>query len=56
MQSCYGFRDANVGLFLDIRERGLPAVSVEALDLEVNFRSRRGRCHRWRERLRGKRG
>jgi ATP-dependent helicase/nuclease subunit A len=42
MQSCYGFRDANVGIFLDLRSHGLPAVSLEALDLTVNFRSRAG--------------
>lgn len=42
MQSCYGFRDANVGIFLDIRTHGLPAVKPQALDLSVNFRSRAG--------------
>jgi ATP-dependent helicase/nuclease subunit A len=42
MQSCYGFRDANVGIFLDVRHQGLPSVAVEPLDLRVNFRSRAG--------------
>lgn len=42
MQSCYGFRDANVGIFLDVRNYGLPAVSIEPLDLRVNFRSEAG--------------
>ncbi|WP_111640794.1 UvrD-helicase domain-containing protein [Marinimicrobium alkaliphilum] len=39
MQSCYGFRDANVGLFLDARQHGIGEVALEALDLTVNFRS-----------------
>ncbi len=39
MQSCYGFRDANVGLFLDARRQGIGQVAMEALDLQVNFRS-----------------
>lgn len=39
MQSIYSFRDANVGLFLNLREHGLPNVEVEPLDLTVNFRS-----------------
>ncbi len=42
MQSCYGFRDANVGIFLDVRKQGLASVAVEPLDLRVNFRSRPG--------------
>ncbi|OMH32641.1 exodeoxyribonuclease V subunit beta [Motiliproteus sp. MSK22-1] len=41
MQSCYGFRDANVGLFLDARKHGLGDVQLEASDLCVNFRSQR---------------
>ena len=40
MQSCYGFRNANVGIFLDLRKHGLPSVKTEPLDLSVNFRSR----------------
>ncbi|MGD8176717.1 UvrD-helicase domain-containing protein [Marinimicrobium sp. ARAG 43.8] len=39
MQSCYGFRDANVGLFLDARAHGVGQVPMTALDLTVNFRS-----------------
>jgi len=39
MQSCYGFRDANVGLFLNARRQGIGAVPLTALDLQVNFRS-----------------
>ncbi|WP_346836483.1 UvrD-helicase domain-containing protein [Microbulbifer sp. SAOS-129_SWC] len=39
MQSCYGFRNANVGIFLDARARGIGEVELEPLDLQVNFRS-----------------
>ena len=43
MQSCYGFRNANVGIFLDARARGIGhednRVALEPLDLQVNFRS-----------------
>ncbi|SDZ83238.1 UvrD-helicase domain-containing protein [Microbulbifer marinus] len=39
MQSCYGFRNANVGIFLDARARGIGEVQLEPLDLQVNFRS-----------------
>ncbi|WP_323844477.1 UvrD-helicase domain-containing protein [Microbulbifer magnicolonia] len=43
MQSCYGFRNANVGIFLDARSRGIghgsDKVPLQALDLQVNFRS-----------------
>ncbi len=39
MQSCYGFRNANVGIFLDVRNRGLGEVNVKPLELSVNFRS-----------------
>ncbi len=41
MQSIYRFRDAEVGLFLDVRERGLGSVRLERIDLGVNFRSTR---------------
>ncbi|WP_020209536.1 UvrD-helicase domain-containing protein [Gilvimarinus chinensis] len=40
MQSCYGFRNANVGLFLQARSHGIGSVSLTPLDLTVNFRSR----------------
>lgn len=39
MQSCYGFRDANVGIFLQARRQGIGTVPLKALDLCVNFRS-----------------
>ena len=38
MQSCYGFRNANVGLFLRARER-VASLPMELLQLQVNFRS-----------------
>lgn len=38
MQSCYGFRNANVGLFLRAREQ-VANVKMELLQLQVNFRS-----------------
>jgi ATP-dependent exoDNAse (exonuclease V) beta subunit len=41
MQSIYRFRDAEVGLFLDVRDRGLGPVRLERIDLGVNFRSTR---------------
>ena len=40
MQSIYGFRQANVGLFLSIRSAGLGEVRLEPLTLTANFRSR----------------
>ncbi len=39
MQSIYRFRNAEVGLFLDIRARGLGDLPLEPLTLAVNFRS-----------------
>lgn len=42
MQSCYGFRNANVGLFLDARRQGIGSVDLQPLDLRVNFRSQAG--------------
>ncbi len=42
MQSCYGFRDANVGIFLDAQDHGIGAVQLENLELTVNFRSQSG--------------
>ncbi len=42
MQSIYGFRDANVGLFLLAQERGFNGVVPARLQLLCNFRSRAG--------------
>lgn len=39
MQSIYGFRNAEVGLFLHAWEHGLPEVRLQQLTLERNFRS-----------------
>ncbi len=39
MQSCYGFRNANVGIYLNVRARGLGAIALTPLTLETNFRS-----------------
>jgi len=41
MQSIYRFRNAEVGLFLDVRDRGLGSLKLEPLTLRVNFRSTR---------------
>lgn len=42
MQSCYGFRDANVGIFLDARDNGIGDIPLTPLELTVNFRSQSG--------------
>lgn len=42
MQSCYSFRNANVGIFLEARKDGIGGLPLEALDLRVNFRSQSG--------------
>ncbi|TRO82646.1 UvrD-helicase domain-containing protein [Desulfuromonas acetexigens] len=42
MQSIYLFREAEVGLFLRARARGLAAVPLERIDLCANFRSQQG--------------
>ncbi|WP_116364134.1 UvrD-helicase domain-containing protein [Parahaliea mediterranea] len=42
MQSIYGFRDANVGLFLSARDRGFNGVVPRYLELRSNFRSEAG--------------
>ena len=39
MQSIYRFRQAEVGLFLDIRSQGLGQLALDALRLTANFRS-----------------
>ena len=41
MQSIYRFRNAEVGLFLNVRDRGLRELRLEPLVLAVNFRSTR---------------
>ncbi len=42
MQSIYGFRNANVGLFLRARQKGFNGVELKALSLLSNFRSDEG--------------
>lgn len=42
MQSIYRFREAEVGLFLDVRRGGLPAAHPAPLTLTANFRSQAG--------------
>ena len=39
MQSIYRFRDAEVGLFLQVREYGIGHIELESLTLRSNFRS-----------------
>ncbi|MCS6996991.1 MAG: UvrD-helicase domain-containing protein [Casimicrobiaceae bacterium] len=40
MQSIYAFRDADVGIFLEVRDRGLGPVRPTPLVLSANFRAR----------------
>ncbi len=42
MQSIYGFRQAEVGLFLQAWENGIGDLPLEPLQLQVNFRSQAG--------------
>ncbi|MEP1594256.1 MAG: UvrD-helicase domain-containing protein, partial [Halieaceae bacterium] len=42
MQSIYGFRDANVSLFLKARDEGFNGLPLNFLQLRCNFRSRGG--------------
>ncbi|MBF0124366.1 MAG: UvrD-helicase domain-containing protein [Magnetococcales bacterium] len=42
MQSIYRFREADVGLFLQVKQRGIGAIRPEFLCLTVNFRSQAG--------------
>ncbi len=42
MQSIYRFREAEVGLFLEVKRHGLGCVRPTFLQLEVNFRSHAG--------------
>ncbi len=42
MQSCYGFRGAEVGLFLEVKENGLGQSTLSAQALNTNFRSQYG--------------
>lgn len=42
MQSIYRFREAEVGLFLEVKHHGLGGIRPTFLQLEVNFRSQAG--------------
>ncbi|MFL2855900.1 MAG: UvrD-helicase domain-containing protein [Pseudohongiellaceae bacterium] len=42
MQSCYGFRNANVGIYLNVQQNGFPNISIQPLFLSANFRSQAG--------------
>lgn len=42
MQSIYGFRGANVGLFLHCKSNGLGDIPLQSLQLTTNFRSQAG--------------
>lgn len=40
-QSCYGFRNANVGIYLSVKDHGVGDLKPECLQLTSNFRSQR---------------
>lgn len=42
MQSIYGFRGSNVGLFINVARRGVGDIAVTPVQLSVNFRSQQG--------------
>lgn len=42
MQSIYGFRDADVGVFINTRQSGIGDIQLKPLNLSVNFRSQKG--------------
>lgn len=42
MQSCYSFRNANVGIYLNVRENGINDIEIQPLTLSANFRSQAG--------------
>ena len=42
MQSIYGFRDADVSLFMQIREKGIEGLPLATVNLQTNFRSDAG--------------
>ncbi|MFQ5672678.1 MAG: UvrD-helicase domain-containing protein [Nitrospinales bacterium] len=46
MQSIYRFRDAEVGLFLDARDKGIGDIQLTPLTLKTNFRSQ-GKIVAW---------
>ena len=50
MQSLYGFRNANLGLFLDSRRHPLGGIHLTPLDLSANFRSQEALIH-WFNRI-----
>lgn len=49
MQSIYRFRQAEVGLFLQVKEQGLGELSLEFLQLTRNFRSSAGLVTHWNQ-------
>jgi len=42
MQSIYGFREAEVGLFLKAWQQGIGMIALKPIQLSVNFRSQKG--------------